>query len=214
MLNEQYATSGHTHEHLYFRCISWSAIIVGALVGVGLSFLLNLFSVAIGLSIVTTSKEGMVSLAIGGFVGLVISAIVSMFVAGTAAGYLGRSYCVKRNLGVVYGFTSWCLALILTALLASHMGHYISSYSTFITDPTSVVVTHDRNMPALSQSTQDSTSVVTVNPQKATNDLGITSLLMFVIFFVGALASCFGGHYGMACERVFYQKIGSTEDKS
>jgi hypothetical protein len=69
-------------------------------VGVGLSFLLNLFSIAIGLSLVTTSKEGIASLAIGGFLGLVISAIAAMFVAGTTSGYLGRSCCAKRNLGV------------------------------------------------------------------------------------------------------------------
>ena len=213
MINEKCETAGqHTHGHLYLKCISWSAIVVGALVGIGLSFLLNLFSVAIGLSIVTTSKEGMMSLAIGGFVGLVISSIVSMFFAGTAAGYLGRSYCAKRNLGVLYGFTTWSLALILTALLTSHIGHYVSNYSDFITNPTVIVVTHDRNMPAMSQSTQNNTSVVTVNAQKATNNLGITSFLIFILFFVGAIASCFGGYFGMACGEAFCKKSCPTTD--
>ncbi len=194
------------YPHPYFKCISWSAIFVGAFVGVGLSFLLGLFSLAIGLSIVTTTKEGMATLAIGGFIGLAISAIVSMFVAGTAAGYLGRFYCAKRNLGVLYGFTTWCLALILTVLLTSHMGHYVAGYAKFISDPTAVMVTYDRGMPAMSQSVQDNTSVVTVNAQKTTNDLGYTSFLIFVLFFIGAVSSCFGGHYGMACDRVFCKR--------
>ena len=129
-----------------------------------------------------------------------------MFVAGTAAGYLGRSYCIKRNLGVIYGFTTWCLALILTALLTSNLGHFISNYSTLITNPTAIIVTQDRNMPAMSQSTHGNTNIVTVNTQKATNDLGATSFLMFVLFFIGALAACFGGHYGMVCNEVFCKR--------
>ncbi len=217
MLNETCVTPEHSREPISLKCISWSAIIVGALIGIGLSFLLSLFSIAIGLSIVTTSKEGLVSLAIGGFLGLAISSIVSMFVAGTAAGYLGRSYCVKRNLGVLYGFTTWCLALILTTLLTSNMGHYVSSYSAFITNPTAVIASEDRNMPAMSQSIQDNTSVVTVNTQKATNALGYTSFLMFVLFFLGALACCFGGHFGMACNSCsegYCKKHCPTEIKS
>lgn len=201
MLNENCGTADqHLRERYGFKCISWSAIVVGALVGVGLSFLLNLFGVAIGLSLVTTSKAGMISLAIGGFIGLLISAFIAMFVAGTAAGYLGRSHCLKRNLGVVYGFSTWCLALILSVLLASHILHFVSNYTNFITNQATVSTTQNSNMPAVTTAQKSSnTSLVVVNTQKATNTLGYVSFLVFILFAVSALASCFGGHYGMTC---------------
>jgi MFS family permease len=189
------------HAYLcHIKQISWSAIIVGALVGIGLGFLLNLFSVAIGLSLVTTSKEGIITLAVGGFIGLLIGTLVSMFLAGFAAGFLGRFCCVKRNLGVLYGFTTWCFALLITVVLASSMANYVAAYSEFITTPTSVVVANDNTTPAVTASTQARHTDVTVNAQKATNNLGISALLVFVLFFIGAIASCFGGHYGMVCE--------------
>lgn len=196
MKNEQCDTSMYPMYHL--KRISWSAIIVGALVGTGLSFLLNLFSIAIGLSIVKTTHDGLVSLAVGGFIGLLIGAIVAMFVAGLAAGYLGRPYSVKRNLGVVYGFTTWCLALILMMLLASHVGRYITSYSSFITNPTPVVFSNNQLSPVITTSTLS--SKVVVNSQAATNNLGYSAFLIFILFFVGAISSCFGGHCGMTCK--------------
>ena len=104
--------------------MSWTAIFVGALVGAGLGFLLNLFGIAIGLSILT-QKDGAAALAVGGLLGFLIAVITSMVVAGYTAGYLGRTYCPKRNLGVLYGFTTWGVALILTAAVASHINHYV-----------------------------------------------------------------------------------------
>lgn len=197
MLNENCGTTGQ--ERYSFKCISWSAIVVGALVGVGLTFLLSLFGVSIGLSLVTISNTGMISLAIGGFIGLLISTFIAMFVAGTAAGYLGRSHCVKRNLGVVYGFTAWCLAFILSVLLASHVMHYVSNYANFITNQATVSTTQNSNMPAVTTGQQSDNTVVVLNTQKATNTLGYVSFLIFILFAVGALASCFGGYFGMVC---------------
>jgi len=199
MTNEQCAIpTPHTHMS-HFKRISWTAIIVGALVGIGLSFLLNLFSVAIGLSIVTTTHEGLITLAIGGFIGLIIGAIVSMFVAGFAAGYLGRPYCIKRNLGVLYGFTTWCLALILMVLLASYMGRYIKSYSDFISGPRTTIFTTHKEAPVVILSTTNQNTTATVEKPTTEKSLGYSPFLIFVLFFISALASCFGGHYGMSC---------------
>ncbi len=196
MTNEQCNIPIHHMYHL--KRISWSAIVVGALIGTGLSFLLNLFSVAIGLSIVKTTHDGLVSLAVGGFIGLLIGAIVAMFFAGFTAGYLGRPYSMRRNLGVVYGFTTWCLAFVLMMLLASHVGRYVTSYSSFIVNPTPVVFTNNQSVPVISTNT--SGSEVVVNNQSATNNLGYSAFLIFILFFVGAISSCFGGHYGMTCK--------------
>lgn len=200
MTNEQCIVPGHNHGNMSgnFNRISWTAVIIGGLVGLGLSFLLNLFSVSIGLSLVSTTQEGIATLAIGGFIGLLIGAIISMFMAGFTAGYLGQPYCVKRNLGVLYGFSAWCVGLVLMVVLTSHITHYVAAYSDFIVHPTVVEVVNN-NVSPVALSASGSADVV-VNAQKTTNNLGITSLLIFILFFVGAVASCFGGHFGMVCK--------------
>lgn len=173
------------------KTVSWTAIIVGAFVGLGLTFLLELFNVAISLSIVTTTKEGAVSLAIGGFIGIIIGIIAAMFTAGYTAGYLGRGYCIKRNLGALYGFTTWCVALILTVALTSHLGHYVADYTHFIANPTTIIMPPPPGVEAVAPN-----SVVAVEVEPLRN-LGIGTFLVFVLFFIGALSSCFGGHVGM-----------------
>ena len=126
MINEQGA-----HLHCHWKRLSWTAVIVGALVGVGLTFLLALFSAAIGLSAFSMDSTGATTLAVGGFIGVVIGILVSMFLAGWVAGYLGRPYAMGRNLGVLYGFTAWCLALLLTASFAGPIGRYVGFLHVF-----------------------------------------------------------------------------------
>src|SRR5436305_611289 len=101
MINKD-ANIQDTHGGTLFKSICWTAIFVGALVAVGLGFLLNLFSMAIGLSAVSNSN-GTMAVAIGGFIGLIIGVIVAMVVSGYVAGFLGRLHSQKRNLGILYG---------------------------------------------------------------------------------------------------------------
>lgn len=184
---------GHDHHGMCgHKRFSWGAVLAGALVGIGLAFLLNLFSIAIGLSLVSTSNEGMLTLAIGGFIGLLIGTIAAMFTAGFTAGYLGRFFTMKRNLGVLYGFAAWCLALILTALLTAHMGRYISVYSDFASHPSVTVFSTDKHA-------GQEGAVINADTEKSSKVLGMTTFLIFVLFFVGALSSCIGGHWGMTC---------------
>lgn len=199
----QGATTGkhihdHDHAHCGIRCISWTAIFTGAIVGIGLSFLFNLFSVAIGLSVFTMS-EGIAGLAVGGLIGLAISAIVAMFLAGMVAGYLGRPYCFRRNLGILYGFTTWCLALILTALLTSYVGRYVVSYSNFIANPTVIVA-------EVAPAAANEAHANMVSTERAANTFGVGAFVVFVLFFIGAVASCFGGHCGMVCKDKEYEE--------
>lgn len=191
-MNNEQCNMNHWH---HLKCISWSAILVGALVGIGLSFLLSLFSVAIDLSVVKTTQEGLVSFAVGGFIALLITAIIAKFMGGFVAGYLGRPFCIKRNFGVIYGFTTWCLALVLTALLIGPMTRYVTTYSHFVTSPSAVVVESNNQIQAAKTSIDS--EVVVVNPQTALHTIGWGTFIIFILFFVGAVSSCFGGHYGM-----------------
>lgn len=196
------------HKHC---CFSWTGIWVGALIAVGLSFLLNLFSASIGLSFVKTSAAGVATLAIGGFIGLLIGIVVTMFIAGWIGGHLAqRATGVGSScMGVLYGFATWCVALVLAVLLAMPMGRYMLSYTSVVTSSADVAATDRRAMTDNTASTADTDrdsvkgksakgDATKVDPATvaAANRFGNIAFLIFVLFFVGALSSCVGGYYG------------------
>ncbi len=189
------------------RCISFRAIIAGALVGVGVSFLLNLFGVAIGLSAFTTSTEGATTLAIGGFIGVIIVTVVSMFLGGFVAGYLARNTRVKSYLlGSLYGFLTWCIALIFMVLFAAQLTQFVAQYTNSLNPSvTSVRVVDNsstQSMPMITKTNKAGNNAqVTVNAEKATTALGVAAFATFFLFFIGALASCLGGHCGISCKQ-------------
>ncbi|ASQ44660.1 hypothetical protein [Legionella clemsonensis] len=190
------------HCHHLFKRISWTAVFVGALVGVGLGFLLNLFGIAIGLSLFTLNEEGATVLAIGGLLGLLIGVIASMIVAGYAAGYLGRFYCPKRNLGILYGFTTWVISLILGAIMAGHMSNYVSTYTTHVSR--AVTTTVQANAPTGGQATNQTatTPAGTAVPANVSPDsLAWGAFMIFALFFIGAISTCIGACWGMSCKR-------------
>jgi hypothetical protein len=70
------------------KSITWQAVITGALIAVGLTFLFNLLTVGLGLSIYSTTNEGVNTLAFAGFIATLIGAIVILFIAGWKTGKL------------------------------------------------------------------------------------------------------------------------------
>jgi hypothetical protein len=197
MLNEQRVTG-------CCKTLSWTAVIAGALVGVGLAFILMLFSVAIGLSAYSSTTDGAMNIAVGGLVGIAIGIIASMFASGYVAGYLDRPKCVndecpKRHSGALNGFVAWCLALIISVSIAPHLHHYVTVYSNFVSNP-NAAFTVDRPQSAL-----DATAAATSNPSTPADETTTVSaattaksaFLVFILFILGALSSAFGGHFGM-----------------
>jgi MFS family permease len=177
------------------KCISWSSIIAGAFVAIGLSFLLNLFSAAIGLSIYKISPEGVNKLAAGGMLGFAIGIIASMFFAGWIAGYFGRSHCSKKCCGALYGLTTWCVALIIMIMLALPFSRFITGYTNYLSNK-AVVTTIE---PIESNTTKKAS--ITVQSEATLDDLSKGAFVLFLMFFLGALASTCGGHAGVsACQ--------------
>lgn len=193
----------------YVRCISWSAILAGALVGLGLGFLLKLLGVAIGLSAVATGDNGVTGLAIGGFIGLLICTIIAMFFAGWVAGRVGGGIGTTRCFGVLYGFTTWCVVLLLTVLLSSHMGRFMAYNYRALVKPTPAVSTMVTNTAGQRQqaavnATSDSNNMAAVadtttavDAEKAAGILSLSFFLAFIMFAVGALSACIGGYCGI-----------------
>lgn len=198
---------------LYAR-VSWSAIFIGAIVGVGLGFLLDLFAIAIGLTAFNSSSTGANAIAIGGFLGMLIGFIAAMVTAGYTAGYLGRFCCPKRNLGILYGFATWTLALVLSAGIAGVLADYVASSSKVTINST--MMQADTTDTASSTPTNDnSDNVVTAKVKGKEGDSNntmaqvsmpahtfiLSAFLIFLLFFVSAIACCLGACWGMGCKR-------------
>ncbi|MES2218121.1 MAG: hypothetical protein V4501_06900 [Pseudomonadota bacterium] len=168
----------HTNE---CKCLSWKPVVAGALVAVGLSFLLNLFSVAIGLTAYTTNSEGVENLAFGGLIGTAIGVIASMFAAGWLSGYLSQRHCSKRHLGALYGFLTWCVALIVAFFITADAQQYVAYYGHFLAGVNNAAASNA----AAAAATQ------------STNSLVLSTYIVFCLFFLSAFASSLGGHCGM-----------------
>lgn len=169
------------------KCLAWRPIFAGALVAIGLSFLLNLFSVAIGVTAFTTNSEGVENLAFGGLLATGIGIVVSMFAAGWLTGYLSQRHCSKRHLGALYGFLAWCVALIVVTFIASHIQQYVSYYGHFLSGTSEVV-----------QITNNGGGAATVTATNLTpKGVVISAYVIFSLFFLSAFACCLGGHCGM-----------------
>jgi hypothetical protein len=197
------------HSHLTCKkALSWSAILAGAFIGMGLSFLLNLFSLAIGLSAFTTAMDGVTHLAIGGFIGLAIGGFIAMYVSGWAAGYLGRSTTARCHIGMLYGLTTWCVTLILTIMLASSMSKFVMYHSNLGSNSSLAMrmsaedAVVNTTAPAANAETKPvDQATAAANAEKVVNTLGTATFLTFILFFIGAIGSCLGGRHGYCCKK-------------
>lgn len=190
MINDQQCITHHAHDPFRVKRISWSAVVVGALVGLGISFLLNMFSMTIGLSMIKTTPEGVSTLAAGGFLGMLIGIFAAMFTSGFVAGYLGKPYCSNMKMGALYGFTAWSIGLILMVMLYTPVAHFLVSYLNFTAHPTAIMSVIQPESPV-------TVPVTVTTAPKVITDLSIGTFMVFVLFFVGALSACLGGHCGM-----------------
>jgi len=191
------------NETCFPRCLSWGAIIAGAFVGVGLGFLLNVFGFAIGLSAFTNTASGLLTLAVGGFIGMLIGVIATMFFSGWVSGYLARAHCHHYCVGALYGFITWCLTLMLTIAFTTHVSHFVADNFNHMTknNMAYISVSNDSNAPVITHESDEDSNVsnTTVNMESAANTVGEMAYVAFILFLVGAFASTIGGYYGVKC---------------
>ncbi|BCA94417.1 hypothetical protein TUM19329_07780 [Legionella antarctica] len=190
---------GQNHHH--YR-ICWSAIFAGTFVGLGLAFLLHLYGVAISLSAFSSSPDGASVIAIGGFLGMLLGVIASMATAGFVAGYLGRFHYHHIKGGIIFGFITWSLILVMSAIMAGPVMHYVSLNTNYVsgsalTDTSKVKVTKEATSPRIQNNKNADSQAVEVTP----TELAWSGWVIFALFFVGALSSCIGACCGMQCKR-------------
>lgn len=112
-------TAPLTPSPAFLRRISWGAILAGVAVAMSIQLLLNLLGIGVGASTVNpghgnTPGEG---LAIGAGIWFVVSALISLFAGGVAAGRLAGVPNGKD--GMLHGFTTWSVTTMLTLYLLS-----------------------------------------------------------------------------------------------
>ncbi len=185
------------------KCMPWTGIVAGALIAVGLSFLFSIFGAALGLAALQTTPEGVTTLAIGGYLAMIIGTIAIMYFAGWVAGFSGRNHCSNPHLGAIYGITAWCLGLVLMILLATQTSQFLSSNL--------YTVTNDVATSQLFSSVNTPVVVETINLNPTAKDmqqmnaidqeearlLTLSLFLTFALFFIGALSSAMGGYCGI-----------------
>lgn len=93
--------------------VSWGAIFAGALLAIGVQFLLTVFGFAIGLAAFDpTAASPLAGIGTGAIVWFVVTVFLSMFVGGLAAGRL--SNVPVRMDGALNGIVVWALFLFTT----------------------------------------------------------------------------------------------------
>lgn len=115
------------------RRVSWGAILAGVAVAMSLQLLLNLVGIGIGASTIDprqgdTPGQG---LAIGAGIWFAVSALISLFAGGWAAGRLAGVPNGKD--GMLHGFTMWSVTTMLTIyLLSTAVGSLIGGTASLI----------------------------------------------------------------------------------
>jgi hypothetical protein len=181
------------------RSLSWGAVLTGALVALGLTFLFNLLTIALGLSLYTQSTDGAKVLTFAGYAWVLIGGYIILFISGWIAGRLVHHHCILHWCnGILHGFVTWTVYLILSMMVLSYMATPASVSllrTTFmsITDESTTSINPDR------QSDSKST------PQTV-HKAGHVAFGSFFIFLVGALGCAAGAAYGVRERRLSIER--------
>lgn len=173
--------------------ITWSAIISGAIAGVGLNFLLNLLSLAIGISSFTIRSTGKIEFSLLGFVCFCITALIAMFSTGWLAGRLSYP-TLKRIWGCFFGFLAWALLLIITIVIITNMIQFAVFHANFTSSLVAIKIANDA--PMLTEIFLSGKAPMSVVLEADKKVFILNALITFLMFTFGACASCLGGYLG------------------
>jgi hypothetical protein len=170
------------------KVFSWTAVFVGALVGLGLTFLLNLFSLAVGISIFAQQTNDKISISMSGTILFILVAVISTFWTGWVAGRLTVLPSVRKRWGFLYGFCAWCISFIMTVMLLMNTLQFTQFHSNFTSkNLTTIKITNQ--IPMLTES-QGS------NAETDKKIISLNAYVTFIFFFIGATSSAIGGYVG------------------
>ena len=110
--------------HCHWKRFSWTAVIVGGLVGLGLIFLLCLFSTVIGLSAFSMNAEGMVTIAVAVLLG---SLLAYWYVCGRLGSGVFRSPYCRTEFRRLVRLCRLVFGIIIHGRPCRSLGRYVSA---------------------------------------------------------------------------------------
>lgn len=181
------------------KSLSWGAILTGALVALGLTFLFNLLTIALGLSLYTQNADGAKILTFAGYAWVLIGGYIILFISGWVAGRLVHHHCILHWCnGMLHGFVTWTVYLILSMLVLSYMA-----------TPSSVTLLRTTFMSITDETTSttnpNSKTDIASTPQTV-HKAGHAAFGSFFIFLVGALGCAAGAAYGVRERRRSFER--------
>lgn len=178
----------------HHKYLSWRAAFAGAIVAVGLTFLFNVLTLGLGLSLFTPDPAGKMVLAFSGVAWMLVGSYVVLYIPGWVAGRLvSDQYSFHLANGMLHGFITWTIYLIICTLLLSVLTDSISG---------SVLKSFYVDIVVSKPSANSSDVVATVHANK----LGYAGLMSFFIFLIGALGCCIGASCGIKDSKRCYLK--------
>lgn len=171
-------------KHIY-----WKAVTVGVISAVGITFLFNFLTIAVGLILFNRGQDSMMALTFGTVAWMVVGSYMIMYVAGWIGGrQLYTDYSFNVANGLLHGFVIWSLYLIVSIVLLSLMPEAVTAAilkSLFI------------HLPGKTETAQ---AVTTSN----VHNVGYAALVTFFIFLMGMIGCCIGAACGIKESKKHY----------
>ncbi len=177
------------------KTISWNAVLVGAIVALGLTFLFNLLTLAVGLSLFTKDPTGQMILTFSSFAWILIGGYFVLFVSGWLGGRVVNHHTCslhKAN-GCLHGFLIWTVFLIISLFGLSFMA---SDAASILLKTTAITTPAETDL-SLSNEPATMTNTTSSKEAKSVRKKGLATFATFFIFTVGAVGCCAGAHYGV-----------------
>jgi hypothetical protein len=172
------------------KYIYWNAIIAGAIVAVGITVLFNLLTIGVGFALFNRTPGSMMALTFATVGWMVVGSYMTLFIAGWVSGRLiHNEYSFHLSNGMLHGFATWSLYLIICILLLSLMTQSVSA---------TILKSFFINLSMESTTAQNATS-------PDVHKLGYATLVTFSIFFFGAVGSCIGAACGIHESRKYHE---------
>lgn len=163
------------------RYIAWNGVFAGVAVAIGLTFLFNLLTIGLGLTLATRSEAGQTALTWGGVAWMVVGSYIVLFIPGWISGRMVSEDCsMSVCCGFLHGFVTWSIYLALSWILLS-----------FLTDDLTASIMNTLFVGAPGEAPN------TINELQAANRTGYAGLFSFGIFLIGALGCTIGGACGI-----------------
>jgi hypothetical protein len=223
------------NEQGWVKYFSFKAVLVGALVAFGLMFLFTLLTYGGGLSAYTRTEKGLEAVVmatylwtvVGGFVilfigGLVTSMVVchnsrwmesSKTVVGTAPVGTMEVHHHHCHRWLLHGFLTFVMFVIITVLMANSVskGTVLSLPQNFLavsseTAGTTADAASNAASNVASATVPSSNEAVNPAVREEAHRIGLAALAAFFVFFVEALAACFGAWCGVEYTREMCRK--------